>query len=75
MNLKLRSGRPEDARRREALKKLAVHPNSRFERKDCRALGDAYFAFFAPTNADILTTNIKDHLPLASALGKKAVSP
>jgi hypothetical protein len=69
------SGRPEDSRRREALRKLAVHPNSRFERKDCRALGDAYFALFAPTNADILTTNLKDHLPLASALGKKAVSP
>ena len=69
------SGRTEDTRRRQALKKLAVHPNSRFDREDCRALGDAYFALFAPTDADILTTNIKDHLPLAIALGKKAVSP
>jgi len=57
------------------LKKLAVHPNSRFDREDCRALGDAYFALFAPADADILTTNLKDHRPLAEALGKTAVSP
>ena len=69
------SGRTEDTRRRQALKKLAVHPNSRFDREDCRALGDAYFALFAPADADILTTNLKDHRPLAEALGKTAVSP
>jgi hypothetical protein len=78
--LKLRNaippnGRQEDARRREALKKLAVHQNSRFERRDCQALGDAYFALFAPMDADILTTNVKDHVPLAAALGKTAVAP
>lgn len=68
-------GRGEDSRRREALRKLAVHPNSRFDRKDCQALGDAYFAIFAPADADILTTNLKDHCPLAAAIGKTAVGP
>jgi hypothetical protein len=44
-------------------------------RKDCQALGDAYFAFFAPDDADILTTNLKDHCPLAESIGKTAVGP
>ena len=69
------SGRPEDSKRREVLKKLAVHPTVMFDRKDCRALGDAYFAFFAPDGSEILTTNIKDHAPLANALGKTAAAP
>jgi hypothetical protein len=43
--------------------------------KDCRKLGDAIFAFFAPPSADILTTNVRDHRVLASAVGKTAVSP
>lgn len=69
------SGRPEDTKRREALKKLAVHPTAVFDRKDCQALGDAYFAFFAPEDSEILTTNVKDHGPLAQSLGKSAVTP
>lgn len=69
------SGRPEDSKRREALKKLAIHPTAVFDRKDCQALGDAYFAFFAPRDAEILTTNLKDHAPLAQSLEKIAVSP
>lgn len=78
--LKLRDSIPaaggkEDQDRRKVLRQLAVHPNVRFERKDCRALGDAYFAIFAPDDAEILTTNLKDHCPLAEAIGKKAVSP
>jgi len=33
------------------------------------------FAFFAPKDATIVTTNIRDHRPLAAALGKTALSP
>ena len=33
------------------------------------------FAFFCPIDAVVLTTNIKDHKPLAEALGKKAQTP
>jgi hypothetical protein len=43
--------------------------------KDCRRLGDAFFALYAPPDAVILTTNIKDHAPLAEALGKQARIP
>lgn len=69
------SGRQEDKNRKEVLRHLAVHTNRRFEREDCQKLGDAYFAIFAPDDADILTTNLKDHLPLATAIGKRAVAP
>lgn len=41
----------------------------------CRDLGDAVFALLAPHDSVILTTNLKDHEPLASALGKTAQLP
>ena len=44
-------------------------------RDACRDLGDAVFAFFAPADSVILTTNTKDHVPLAQALGKAAEEP
>ena len=40
--------------------------------KTCRDLGDAVYAFFAPPDSVVLTTNIRDHRPLAEALGKQA---
>jgi hypothetical protein len=43
--------------------------------KDCRKLGDAFFALCAPQDAVILTTNLKDHAPLANAMGKGAKAP
>jgi hypothetical protein len=69
------SSRDEDKNRREVLRNLVVHPMRRFERRDCQMLGDAFFAIFAPEDTDILTTNLKDHAPLAAALGKNAVAP
>lgn len=69
------SGRREDANRRNVLRKLIVHPNQPLTRKECRALGDAIFAFCAPADAEILTTNLRDLTPLAAALGKRAVKP
>jgi hypothetical protein len=44
-------------------------------RETCRDLGDAIFAFFCPSNAVVLTTNLGDHEPLANAIGKKAEKP
>lgn len=65
---------PEGDRRAAALRKVLdgakVLPPA-----ECRKIGDAVFAFFAPANSDILTTNINDHRPLAHSLGKSAVSP
>jgi hypothetical protein len=63
----------ENTRRLQVLKTLL---NQRpLTKKDCRDLGDAYFAFFAPESTDILTTNRRDHEPLAGALGKRVVCP
>ena len=42
---------------------------------NCRALGDAIFAFLCPDGAVILTTNLRDHHPLAAAVGKVALHP
>jgi hypothetical protein len=64
------SDRREDVRRRKALHVLKNTPNRKFENADCRGLGDAYFALHCPENATILTSNQKDHAPLAEALGR-----
>lgn len=64
------SERREDIRRRKALHLLWNTPNRRFENSDCRGLGDAYFALHCPKGATILTSNQKDHTPLAEALGR-----
>jgi len=60
----------EDVRRRKALHTLKNTPKREFDNKLCRGLGDAYFALNCPSNSTILTTNAKDHEPLAGALGK-----
>jgi hypothetical protein len=67
--------REEDRRRYQALRGLCRVPKRPLSRKDCIYLGDAIFAFFAPPKSVILTTNVKDHEPLAGALGKKVVHP
>ena len=66
--------RAEDQRRYQVLRALHRTPNRRIDSDACRNLGDAVFAFFAPSDTVILTTNVKDHEPLAAALGK-AVEP
>jgi hypothetical protein len=62
--------RPEDNKRRSALHLLSNTPNRAFEDKDCKALGDAYFALQCPQGCSILTSNVADHQILANALGK-----
>ncbi len=69
-----RNGR-EHTRRRAVLHKLANTPKKPMSSRDCVHLGDAFFALNAPPGAAILTTNTKDHSPLADALGKSAVRP
>jgi hypothetical protein len=64
------SDRREDIRRRKALHVLKNTPNRKFENGDCRGLGDAYFALHCPQNTTILTSNQRDHAPLAEALGR-----
>jgi hypothetical protein len=70
-----RSSRNEDQKRRKALKYIIKHPKERIDRELCRELGDAIFTFFCPATAVILTTNIRDHEPLAKSVGKNAEKP
>jgi hypothetical protein len=67
--------RKEDRNRRKVLKQLINTPKLTLTEEQCRWLGDAIFAFFCPPGADILTTNVRDHRPLAQALGKTAEHP
>lgn len=65
----------ESVRRRSALKSLVASGPGKFGKKDCRAIGDAYFAVMCPPGSDVLTTNLSDHIPLCAALGKTAKEP
>ena len=69
------SERTEDVERRKVLKQLLHNPKAPLTHESCRRLGDAVFAFFCPSTAVVLTTNIKDHKPLANAVGKDAEKP
>lgn len=63
----------ENTRRSSALGLLlAKRPMTE---KMCDDLGDAIFAFFAPSDSVILTTNTRDFEPLAEALGKPVERP
>ncbi len=65
----------ENKRRAKTLRQLFRTPKVPLHDKDCVYLGDAIFVFISPEDAVILTTNTADHIPLANAVGKKAVSP
>ncbi len=67
--------KPENQRRAQALRAMYRTPKRPVSDAMCRNLGDAFFAFFAPPNAVILTTNVRDHAPLAGALGKTVDEP
>lgn len=69
------SDKTENKRRAKILRQIYRTPKMPINDRDCKYLGDAVFAFFAPADSMILSTNIKDHLPLAKALRKKAISP
>lgn len=68
----VQGGRTEPERRAKALRQLYRTPRRLADRDVCRSLGDAIFAFFAPSDSVIVTTNLKDHEPLAGALKKVA---
>lgn len=65
----------ENERRAQALRQLIRKPKATVSEQTCRDLGDAFFALFAPTDSVILTTNTRDHSPLAAALNKKVEAP
>jgi hypothetical protein len=65
----------ENRQRRKALEELKKDGPKRFNKRYCRAIGDAYFAVMCAPGMDVLTTNTVDLSPLCSAVGKRAVSP
>lgn len=65
----------ENQKRLVLLREINTRRGRRISNADCRNLGDVIFVLFCPTDCDILTTNIKDHQPLADTLNKTAVSP
>jgi hypothetical protein len=69
------AGKQENKTRRTALKELLNRGPKDFNKKYCRALGDAYFAIMAPPGYVVLTTNLVDHQHLCGALNKQAVKP
>ena len=67
---------PEGRRRYQALREIARRKlGEPVAESTCRDLGDAFFAFFAPEDSVVLTTNSKDHEPLCAALGKRVETP
>ena len=71
--VKMQGDSREYQRRYQALRELA-RTKRPFSMDKCRSLGDAVFAFLAPEDSTILTTNLRDHQPLAAALGKTATA-
>lgn len=63
--------RPEDKKRRATLNRLLKRPQRAFGPRECKALGDAYFALRCPRDCAILTSNVKDHQILGKALGRE----
>lgn len=64
-----------EGKRRAAVLQKLYNACPSLSPKECRNLGDAVFAFYAPQAAEILTTNVTDHRVLAGALHKTVVSP
>ncbi len=69
------ANKQETRQRRKALKELLSVGPAKFNKGQCRALGDAYFAAMCPAGSVVLTSNLEDHLPLCLALGKEATEP
>lgn len=67
--------RREGLRRSKVLRQLIRKPKVPMTDRMCFDLGDAVFAFFAPDDATIISTNLKDHEALAGAIGKKVEGP
>ena len=67
--------KPENRRRAKTLRQLFRTPKIPMTENNFRDLGDAYFALFCPKGASIITTNKKDHGPLAEVLGKEVDTP
>ena len=73
--LKCDQNKKEIISRTAVVNQLVNRPEKAISRKQCAQFGDAYFALFCPSGADILSTNLVDMQPIGSALGKNCVKP
>jgi len=74
LDLKVAS-KGETRSRRKALKELQSSGPVKFNKRLCRAIGDAYFAAMCPAGSVVVSSNMEDFSPLCSALGKEAKEP
>lgn len=65
----------ETTKRRQALRHLHRVGKRNLAEEECRVLGDAVFVLQCPSDAVILTTNIRDFSPLAAAIGRSVEAP
>jgi hypothetical protein len=70
-----RGPRPEHSKRSKALHEMARNPKRAFPPKSCVHLGDAVFTLECSPGDQVATTNVRDHQPLADALGVGLVNP
>lgn len=67
-------GRERD-RRLDVIALLLERGDAALTESQCLALGDAVFAMFCPDDGVVVTTNPRDHAPLAAALRKSVERP
>jgi len=68
-------GKAEVASRRKALKDLRNSGPKSFNKRGCRALGDAYFVVMCPPGASVISTNSIDFDLMCEAVGGKLIVP
>lgn len=73
--LKSLTDRKEVAVRGKIIRQLEKHPASPMGKDECQGLGDAYFVMFCPNDGVIITTNVRDIEPMATALGVAFETP
>lgn len=65
----------ENLQRRKAIKNLQQRGPAGFDKRLCRALGDAYFVAMCPPGHAVGTTNLSDFEFLCAAVGGRAIRP
>ena len=65
----------EQQKIKNILEKALKYPQNMADRQNCWNCGDAIIAVESPTDAVLLTTNIKHFEPICSEIGKECIAP
>lgn len=65
----------EQQKMKNILEKALKYPQNMADRQNCWNCGDAIIAVESPTDAVLLTTNIKHFEPICSEIGKECIAP